>query len=154
MPRERLNGSPVKKLRCTDIVGEYARNKSAEQTAQANVNAHNAIPAPEARKLDLIRPDQTGTLHVDQLAIEDVLLQQHFLRPAPERLQIKPHDTKTHSTVRDLRDSICRNEHLPLRNGRKHTGYRRIPILTQPDDQIIDPPQLLARAIDQIAPDD
>jgi hypothetical protein len=53
----------------------------------------------------------------------------------------------------DLLNPVRRHEHLPSGNGRQETGYRRILIVAEPHDQIVDPAQLRPRTVAKLPPD-
>src|ERR1700694_2563073 len=86
--RERLDRPPIEKFARADALGESPRHKPAQQAPQADIDTDYPVPAAEPGDLDVVRANKTRPVDVDQLPIEHVLLQQHLLRPSPERLQI------------------------------------------------------------------
>src|ERR1700759_1754367 len=86
---ERLDRGPVEEPARVDVAPEDARDQAPEEPAQADVDADHAVPALDSRELDLVRTHAPGAVHVDQLPVEDVLLQQPLLGPPLEVLEIE-----------------------------------------------------------------
>ena len=137
-PGERLDGRPVEEAARPDRRRKRARHEPPQQPAEADVDADDAIPAFEARELDLVRADEPRAVDVDQLPVEHVLLQQHLLRAALERLQVEPRARSVDAAVLDLRDRVRGDEHLTPGDRREQAGDGRVLVLAEPDDQVVD----------------
>src|SRR6202011_3085051 len=92
------------------------------------------------------------TVDVDQLPVEHVLLQQDFLRPALEWLKIEPHGPESRAPMLDRGDRVGRDEYLSAGDCRQDPAHGRI-LLAEPNDQILDLPELASRRVDQVAAD-
>jgi len=86
---ERLDAGPVEELARRDVRAEALRQQAAQSAARTGVHAHHAPGPGHQRELDLVGAHQARTLDVDQLAIEQVALEQHLLGPALEAAQVE-----------------------------------------------------------------
>jgi hypothetical protein len=132
-------------------VREGSRDDPPQQPTEADVDADDPVPAVEACKLDLVRPDEPRTVDVDQLPVEHVLLQQHLVRAPFERLQVEPPCAHADAAVLDLRDRVRGHEHLPTGEGGEEAGDGRVLVLAEPDDEVVDAAELGAGGIEQVA---
>src|SRR3979411_2226383 len=78
---EWLDTRPVEEGAGLDRVREKPRAQPGEQNARPGVDTADTIPALDPRDLDLVRAHEPRTVDIDQLAIQNILLQQHLLRP-------------------------------------------------------------------------
>ena len=153
-----VNGSTVAQSRNVPSVTaarERTREEPAQQPAQADVDADDAVPALEARELDLVRAHEPGAVDVDQLPVEHVLLQQH-LAPAAAR-SAGGRDGRRRSVTRPCSIcSTCSAGTNTCRPGdaRDDPADRRIVVLAEPNDQVVDAAEPLARRVAQLAADD
>src|SRR5262249_22531893 len=114
------------------------RQEPPKEATGAGVNPNDPIPALDASDLDVVRANKPRTLHVDQLAIEHVLLQQHLLGPTSERLQIKPRLAQRYAAGADLADYLSRDEHRSTCHRRTGAGHRLVLIVRQAAEQVFD----------------
>ena len=154
VPRERLDRGPVEEAARLDPPGERARQHAPDEAPHADVDADHAVPALEPRELDLVRAHEPGTVDVDQLPVEDVLLQQHLLRPPLEVLEIELLGDQRHEAGRDLDDLLRGDEDRASRDGGDDAGDRWIVLVAEADDQVVDAPEPLACRVAQLAADD
>ena len=130
------------------------REDAAQEAPQADVDADDAVPALEPRELDLVRPHEPGAVDVDQLAVEDVLLQQHLLRPPPEVLEVELLADQRHEAGAELDDLLGGDEDRAPRDGGDDSGDGRIVVVAEADDQVVDAAEPLAGCVAQVAADD
>ena len=89
VPDERLDASPVEELAGRDVRAEPLRQQPPQAAARAGVDADDAPGAGDERELDLVGAHQPRALDVDQLAVEQVALQQHLVGAALEVAQVE-----------------------------------------------------------------
>jgi hypothetical protein len=64
---------------------------------------------------DVIRAAKPGTVDVDQLAVEDVLPQQHLLRATVERAEVEPVGRERDAAVPEFADGIAGDKDVASR---------------------------------------
>jgi hypothetical protein len=107
-----------------------------------------------SRQLDLIGSDQPRALDVDQLAVEQVTLEQHLLGTAFERAQVELGLAHDNATGADLRDAVGAQKGGTTCDVRQEAGDRGVAGPAEAHDQILDLAQTLAVGIAQRAADD
>ena len=82
---ERLDARPIEELAGGDVRAEPLRQQAPQTPAGTGVDADHAPGARDERELDLVGAHQARALDVDQLAVEQIALQQHLLRRVARR---------------------------------------------------------------------
>jgi hypothetical protein len=90
---ERLDARPVEERARRHATTEWARQQPSHAASWSRVDADDAPPAFDARELDLVDTHQARVIHVDQLMVEHVVLEQHLFRAALETSQVEQQDT-------------------------------------------------------------
>ena len=106
MPDERLDARPVEELAGCDVRAEPLRQQTAQPAARTCVDADHAPGSGDQCQLDLVRAHQPGALHVDQLPVEQIALQQHLLGAALEVAQVELGLAQDDAAGADLRDAL------------------------------------------------
>ena len=93
-------------------------------------------------------------LHVDELVPEQVLAEQHLADAPLEAPQAELLPRQTHRAGSELRDPVNRHEQLAPTDLGLQAGHRWVAAIGEAHDQILDPPEPLAAAIEQRAAQD
>ena len=104
VPREWLDRGPVEEFAGRDALREGVREEPADEAAEADVDADDAVPPVEPDKLDLVGADEAGAVDVDQLAVEHVFTEQHFAGASPKVLQVDALLAQHDAALGDLGD--------------------------------------------------
>ncbi len=86
--------------------------------------------------------------------VEHVLLEQHLAGPALEVAQVELGLAQHDAAGADVLDQLGRQERAPPRNRHQEPGDRRVALLVEEHDQIVDAPEPLAVAVAQRGADD
>ena len=127
---------------------EPPREDAADDPARPDIDADDAPPAVAAGELDVVRAPQARPVDVDQLTVEDVLAQQHLVGPALERAQVEPVGGERDASVVELGDRVAGYDDGVPGHPREHRGDRRVVVVAEPDEQVVDAPELRAGATD------
>ena len=120
---------------------------SAHEPARPDIDAHHAVPAVEPGELDLVGAHEPRALDIDQLAVEHVFLQQHLLRATFEPAEVELYRAQRRTTLVDFVDLRGRDEDLAAGDRREQASDGWIPVLSEPNNQVVDAAELTAFAI-------
>ncbi len=137
-----------------DATSDSTWKQPAREPARADIDTDDPIPAVEPRQFDLVRAYEPRTIDVDQLTIEHVFAKEHLLGPPLEGTEVETCCPQRRLPVFDPRYRLGRHEYLASRNGRQQPGDRRVFVVAQTDDQIVDPSDLVAAIHAKLAPRD
>src|SRR5579862_870273 len=150
---ERLDRGPVEERARRDAVGERARNDAPPEAAQADIHADDAVPAVKPCELDLVGAHEPGAVDVDQLPVENVLLEENLLRAAAEMLEVELVRIERDDTGSDLDDLLRGEEDWSTRDRRNDARDRRVVLVAEADDEVVDAAEALVRRIAELSSD-
>ena len=130
------------------------RKQSAQESASAHVDAGEAVAALHKRQLDLVRPDETGAVDVDQLAVEHILAQENLLLVTSEVIEIEATRAKRDCLWADRLDLGGGDEDRTAGYVGERAGERRIVVTVKAHDQVDHAPEPLTAAVTQRAGND
>ena len=88
------------------------------------------------------------------MAAEQVLAQEHLALAALEAPEVQLLAAQLDESGLERDDPVGGHEHLAVADPRLDAAHRRVAPVGEPDDQVVDPPEPLAGAIDEAAPDE
>ena len=152
-----VNGSRLAQSRNptnADTGRELPGQQPAQEALGADVDADHPPPAFDPGDLDLVGANEPCTVDVDQLAVEQVLSQQQLALSAFERLQVEPCLRERDPAVLDLADSLGGDVHVAAGDLCDGSADRRVLVLAEVDEQVVDLAELAAFGVVQVAADD
>ena len=118
---------------------------------RTDVDPDDAPPAFDARDLDLVCAHKPGAVDVDQLPVEQVFAEQQLALASLERLQVEPRLRESDAAMLDLGDLLGWDEDEPAGDLGDGAADRRVLVLAKAHDEIVDPAELTAVRIGELA---
>ena len=155
VPGERLDARPVEEAARLDA-GRRARAASRRRTRPRRPTSTPTTryqPSSRASSISFARTSRAPSTLISCRSSTSFRSSTSCGRPL-ERLQVEPLGVSV--TRPGAISAICSagDEHLPAGDRREDAGHRRVVVVAEPDDQVVDPPEPLARRVAQLAADD